>query len=837
MKKNLLAVAPLGKKLDLASIQLFFEKAETCPLQDPYRVRARYIGWKAASLLIDEKGELDRFFLQEMLSDLTSAPFEIALGRDGDAEIYRHLQISLDRLFSDESIWKAIRKCSMPLCSKTAEELIRDTLWPETIQTLHTAHVRRAALTAYLTPLRQVTGSCFATAPAIWVQNQQPLLLLQDLEVILSAGQLKRGLFSVPMNPGAGSGELNKPFDRLNPGGSPGLMAGFHEAKIPYIESVYRPTDTPQSIFTAAFLKHFGLVPDDLAATHTSAEVHAGVMWERLGGHIGSESLKTKQIKDFNHAIDRARRVFCAVADCALLRCWEYTIASFSDVKAEIGRWNLFVSLGLHPEQPSGIGRFFQQKLQEKLDAINGILSQLHAEHQMAANHVRMTENLMRSAASESRRHQLQAEMISAVQAVNSLAVHFDEMRGQAKWLAQFFSAFLEKAIEQLPMAFQEVFDPALVDGPTERFEDSPAGFRLIFKHGRSAAASWERIETEGQFVEAVYRFFESIEREWPIEKEMMGVFTELMTHLLQYIRSEPFLEGAKQRAKDNRVTQKGTPWAYQSGGTMETLVQSYFDVAPSEFSRAIRSEEELLQFLLDGAEIALGKEPLLMRSPTHAFLFYPSWLKKKEVRIEVEKSVTDDQAEFLADQFASFFSEAQRPLFYFGFRQQPHILNLRQRFRLGAQAMGLSPSIADRFLFESLPLFSSDEAKSALDATFQELGIAISWSIEPGAPLVTLRHLFEIAKQSLVMNGAGPFAKRDFEQELAETMRKLGLIPPAPVLFGDTNWSDWLLGFVPDAESRKLQLWRLNRTGLRGAPMEWDSVFQTGGTWSILMN
>ena len=54
------------------------------------------------------------------------------------------------------------------------------------------AHARRAALSAWMCTLRQSIGSCFATAPAIIVHDEQPEQLLKDLNVLLSTGRSKR---------------------------------------------------------------------------------------------------------------------------------------------------------------------------------------------------------------------------------------------------------------------------------------------------------------------------------------------------------------------------------------------------------------------------------------------------------------------------------------------------------------------------------------------------------------------------------------------------------------------------------------------------------------------
>jgi hypothetical protein len=848
VKKNLpadryldaLRASPLGEKLDLASLFLLSDRAEICPLQDPFRIRARYLGWKTASLLLDEKGELKQDMLKELLHSLASAPFLLIAGRDGDEMLFRHLLSSLQTLQDDPVLWKLLKKCSPPLANKTAEAIVRDTLWPDEFKTIQTKEVRRAALTAYLTLLRQTIGSCFATAPAILVQGKNPHGLVQDLEILLSAGQLRRGSYIVPMNPGSGVGELLKPLGGLPPHFSPGLQAAFHAVGLRLDDFLTHidANQTPRQIIASALKKRFGITDEDLEAERSSQAAQYGIMWEKGRAHFEAMSLRAKKIREFEQGVAQAERAFCSLADCALLRCWEYTIASFSDVKVEFARWNLYVSLGLHPDMPHhGIGSGLLERIQKKLDQLNIEIATLDAAHRQAVGQVHLTESLLRSG--DARRHQLQGEMAAAVQAVSNLAQMFDDAVKKAEWLSQLFPALIQGAIEKLQTSFQEVFDPAL-GRRQESLEDSPAGFRLLYKHGRTAAAGWERIENEAAFVDSVVRFFESLEREWAVEGQYREFFTALMTELIQYIRSDDFIQGALRRAKENQTTKNGLPWAYESGGTMQTLVQSYFGILPPEFSRPIRSAQELCSFLQEASSLLKGKGPFLMHSPTHAFLFYPAWLKPQtpSKKFWQEMKISPDQADFLGDRFAARLPELQRPLFHYGFRQRQSsalLMDLRMGLLLGAQAVKeIKDEAVDSFLYESLPVFSAEEARPILERFVQSIGKKAL--IDEMEPFLTSSELIVKMKKLLLISGIHPFSPVDWEMKIAQFARAESLSFPQPLLFGDTNWSDWFFGFVPHLQTGELQLWRLNRTLLRGIPMgEWDHVFREGGAWTIL--
>ncbi|HAB98447.1 MAG TPA: hypothetical protein DCE71_01330, partial [Parachlamydiales bacterium] len=334
-------------------------------------------------------------------------------------------------------------------------------------------------------------------------------------------------------------------------------------------------------------------------------------------------------------------------------------------------------SLDMDPEKtPPGIGAFLLVSIQNKLDAVSRTMAEIQSEHERAVQGVHAAERLLAQASSAADQSRFKSELYAQVHTANSLSSRMEEERKIALWLSQFFSHFLNEATEKLQEAFQEVFDSSLNTGEAERFEDSPAGFRLLYKSGRSAAASWERIEEASQFVHAVYKFFESLEGRYFVDLPMKSQFTQIMTELLQYIRSEAFISGALVRAKENKKAKSATPWAYQSGAVMQNLVQSYYDLPekPNEFSRNIRTPLELHEFLREAAKKNGGKTSL-MHSPTHGFLFHPSLMGPEDalnngLRFVKSLFVSSDQTEFLIERLSLYLPFDVRPLFHSGCRQ-----------------------------------------------------------------------------------------------------------------------------------------------------------------------
>ena len=153
-------------------------------IQDSYSYRALSLARDLAKILVDDKGQLLPFkgVLPYFLDPLGTS----------DDTIRSHQSNFLKRWNGDLEFIKKFRKFSLPLCHRKAEEMVRATLLLAPTVPLTDVHVRRAAVTACLTPLRQNVGSCFATAPAILAQQQHLDLFVDDLYELLTAGRLRR---------------------------------------------------------------------------------------------------------------------------------------------------------------------------------------------------------------------------------------------------------------------------------------------------------------------------------------------------------------------------------------------------------------------------------------------------------------------------------------------------------------------------------------------------------------------------------------------------------------------------------------------------------------------
>lgn len=834
---------PMTDFLGLESEAITSYYMDLIPVQDSFRHRAKYLGLRVGSLLIDEKGELDVEALTRLKNFFDRNSFVLGPGREGDALIFAHIKNCLSQLLEKREIWIAIRKFSPPLCHRKAEEVVRETLWPEEIRTVQTVHIRKAVLAAWLTLLRQTTGSCFATAPAILVQKNEALRFFQDLYDILSIGQLKRVFggkeYSVPMSINSGSGDLQRtvfgPFF--------GLVVAL-EAVGKKITKEDEKTirdlapQTVENILRAILLEDGGLTEEELKDEENLARIQMTPLLAKQGVYYQRPSPRALKVSEWKKRVAKATTHFRAITECALLRSWEYTLASFSDVKTEFTRWNLYIGLGIHPEQKFGIGAFLYEQVNEHLQKCQREIEKLTKEYELEIGALQALEVMIEGAVNEMRRNQLKSDWMIHTSTANSIAEMRSRLIPKAESLVGLFSWLIERYDEKLQEYFQELFDPSLARNELHLHDDSPAGFRLVYKHGRSDASQWTAVYTKEKYIEFLRDFFSRVENELDppphVGKELIS---DITTALIQFIQEDSFIDWAFARSKE-----KGrlSPWDYISGGTLQTLLMAYCnrDRPFSEATIIPHSEEELLQFL-----ISKGKNgPLLMHSPTHAFVFYPELLAAKRIKPLFNQPWSGEMQEHIAHKLSKKLPQEEGPLFIHLLRQKTSAeSNTLFRSNL-IEALGPriknKESLVDSVLYENSYLSNSNQTEKRLQQILTALGENPPTRKLEGV-LFGSYDLFELTKFSLLQSGKQALSDTDWDLKITEAMRKFGYLPDA-LLFADTNWSGWYFGFVQNPTTLQLELWRLNRTATQGFPMndwkEWLSP-ENRSAWCVLTN
>lgn len=789
-------------------------------LQDPLRYRARTLALEVALSLVGARGEL----LFEGIEANLAQSQGLSSGVEEDHLLFVHLLNCLKKLREDATLQNLLNRFSPPLCHRGAEQFVRDTLWPFKVEKIGIREIKASVLAVWFTWLRQITGSCFATAPAILVQAQHPHLLFQDLLDLLSKGGLSRvvegRLYTVPLCPSHEFADLYRPLGNSSLEYSVAMQAAFQEAQVamPVKEiEAKSPVEWIEKAVAEAIGLKLGELKDEKQVQRDSMDL---LLAKQSAVYYRAPNEKEKKGTLWLEKTAQIRTVYQAFGECALLRAWEYTLASFCDAKIDFAHWNLYVSLGLHPEQPGGVGAFLHKEVTAKLSDLQKEQQTLQEEYERSRRLAHTLEIMFQQTSNSERRHSLRAEWTRAELSANGALQRFHELEEEAQEAANLFSAFIQAYDAAIPNSFQEIYDPALVLQSISDQNDSPAGFRLCFKSGYNSL--WNFIRNKEEFITALRTFFTSVEREIQGDASKVESFS---TSLIQYVQTEEFLEGASARAAHNRAFERraSKPWEYVSGGNLQSLMAAYSGrAAPfTVFERRIQNEQELLLFLEQAGKEVGVEEPLLIHSPTHAFIYRPDWvprdlsssLKAMEgfwsgIKIEDERSLVEKFAERLAPE--------ERLLFLHQSRLEGPLDSIEKwRSILPGKVL-----LIDSFLYESLPQIPIEKARR----------IAHSFSVRnlsEKSPFLTPLQLRVLLKEQLP-------STIDGDRIIAETLRQEGLASPAPILFGDSNGSAGFLGLAISPHG-VLELWCFHRTSMRGFPMRTWFEQQRGGVWTIL--
>ncbi len=813
--------SPLAQILDLRQEGELALLCDLSGIQDSFRFRCQKRSLLLAQWLIDEKGELHLEKVDKILSLLKKTGYIVYPQGFNDSLFMQRVEFILKKLRGDPAFFKMIKKFSHPLCHRGAEQLIADAIGTHKVTD---AAIRQAVLAACLTLIRQNVGSCFATAPAILIHEEQIEAFLQDLYDLLTTGKLKRTfggvLFSVPLSPSWGIGDLKKQLG-LQAGLSPGLMEACIAA---------------------------GLIDKRLDGEEKQSALH------QLIARYPPQTTVEELIRQLVRNVDlekEAQTAFKRMTDHALLKAWEFTLASFSEVKMEFSRWNLYSSLGFDPEEKGGIGQVIYSYLQEKLALANEQMERFQREYEIAFDQVKAVEILFRGAGTEAEARRLQAEYQSRAYHMRACLDVRDEAHREAARYSNLFAFLIKQYDLQFPEYFQEIYDADMQEIKTGPYDDSPAGFRLVYKHGRSDASLWSLIYDGKQYIDALIDFFRMSEAPVAAAGDGEGgsdEIAEITTRIIAHLRTPEFIETAFVRmAKAHRVSLidrerlEKKPWAYTSGGTMTTLLKTYYrrESPLTEESRWVESPTDLLIFILDTLKNIHVKDPdrrMLMYSPTHAFILQPGWDFLKEgwqdggftytwvrdrlilprQRFYEELRLSYDEQQFLIKQFPFAKGEAAS------------LQELRQSLSAAARDQ------FDAFLYEALPLTSGQEWKDNvryLLADIADLNVLDSFP-DRFAEWMTAKAIQDIAKGCYLLSRRSCLSGLDLHAYIARRVQ-----PFPPLLFADTNWANHYFGFVVNPSTGQLELWRMDRTGSQGMPMSAWKEWLNGTTrapWGI---
>jgi phage regulator Rha-like protein len=212
-----------------------------------------------------------------------------------------------------------------------------------------------------------------------------------------------------------------------------------------------------------------------------------------------------------------------------------------------------------------------------------------------------------------------------------------DRFYSKSSFYPHLYSFMIEQFDLRFPEYFQEIYDADMQEVDLKEYEDSPAGFRLVCKHGRRDASLWSMVQDQEQFIDSLVEFFTYAEPQISAaaeEKNCDDDIKEIITLMIHHVQTEVFIRSAFHRSASlhnvsvdkknlsdlHRLEKK--PWSYTSGGVMNTLIKTYYrrDSEVSEETFTIQSEADLLHLLIE-----------TMKSLPYNFTAYfpEKWIKK----------------------------------------------------------------------------------------------------------------------------------------------------------------------------------------------------------------
>ena len=587
---------------------------------------------------------------------------------------------------------------------------------------------RFAVLSGWMYYLRQNIGSCFATAPAIVVQQFQPGYFLADCQQLLSRRGITRVIdgheFTVPMATSFGEGMFFQKFPpkelecsplakgilelamKARPGGAgekldysqEGLLSSLLKRSKGYelisladlversLENFSTKSSQERTTTSSRFLTRDPLSAQSGASTTLPPHIALSEsLSDSAGAKLGGQEERLRGGGRESHRLllEAIRGHVARLSDHPLVKVWEYSLASFSETRHRFCRWNLYISLGMDRSHKGGIGDYLYEDLNGRLEVANREAEQVRDQLEPLRDRVNFAAARLNSAHGESELSWLQTDYKNVKAEYESLDQQHLRLRTRAHKLAQLYNTLLDRYDALFPQYFQEVYDPNMGDALEQHrlYDDRPAGFRLLFKAGRSSSAQWEAIYSAAQYIEALSAFFRISEMDLSQDEEVKGIerdVSEVVTGLMQHVRSSTFLESAFHRLLQERGVANAplelhllessttTPWCYVSGGTMDALVSHYYgrleDARMARFTP--HQADELWVFLIDTMRSLPSWQrdkmrtepgiPLLMHSGDHAFTlraqkepFASSWRHKGYPYSWIRDRVVTPQLDF----------------------------------------------------------------------------------------------------------------------------------------------------------------------------------------------
>jgi hypothetical protein len=575
---------------------------------DPDLVRAMQLAKKLASaLVVKDTHELNVSHARRVLKKQhfhCKLPFEIMLKHHFESIIVLFEKNKQARLL--------LQRLSHPLANPWVEKLIRISLGISEKNFISDYHLRLFLVEALLSLVRQTVGSCFATSVCIMIQIQLPMQMLEDLFDLMTTGHLKR------VNEGV---EYRFPIC---------AKTGFG----PLIHDV-EPIAL-QDFIKRSIAKDFALDPKEI---NDISQIKSRSKFSVV---LAKEKKREQKIELAKKLLFEEGQEIKQRVQHPLTKCWEYTVASFTDANVERASYNMYIALGLSPEDEGGLASALMSQSQEEAQDAQSKVAELEEEIEVLEESLRGQDARALGALGDSARS-IGRQIQVSEHRLQTLIDERQEIVEHTNMSSGLPALILSELQLNFPYYFQELYDPEMHEFAGKVYEDSPAGFRLVYKHGTNDPLAWTHIYTKEQYLSCLEHYLNAMvpiliaNCEWNKGKDLMQ---GLIDSLQELVQTEEFYKGALARLESYRqkITQasgssKINPYSYISGASVESLCETYFrlnrplvykEAHPSSFSELliwlIDLFKEAPQRLLNAFE-KNREHSLIIRSSSHAFL------------------------------------------------------------------------------------------------------------------------------------------------------------------------------------------------------------------------
>lgn len=734
--------------------------------------------------------------------------------------------------------------------------------------------VKAAILASWFFRMRQQVGSCFSTALAIHIQAEQPLNFIKGLVELVSTGKLVRVVdgheFFVPLIPESGLGSINNVISNSSSTMSRILTSPLF-------------SDLFLSVNANYHAEYSKIVADQSRLQSVLAQLSA------LGANISIRLLLETIVKimfpnqkELEGLITRA---FISLADIALLRTWDYTLASFSDSSGSLTQKIVYIALGWNSSQKEGVGKVLQQTISALFDAQDKKLKELRDVYHSMQSAADASAAMMRSASSYENMKSASRSYSARTMSMSSIESEFQQERNKSECLSDLFNHLTDEVLVSLPSHFAEIYHvPNDTYTLSSIIADSPARFRLVSKQNTSRG-EWKKIQTPKEFINSISEFFRSIETDVidrinnKFSTNVSDEISECFQSITQHMYGRTFIEYAFLRIAHNYevkipidVTNKIewlsaqgiAPWSLPSGGSPNILLSSYyFQSSPPPsvsteilfpidvFKLSVLAAKKYKQsdFFLQEDINRLGY--MIAASPNHVFRTMVNHF------LDIQKLPIESIDMPIQTYMDSIIDSMRFPLF--NDDQVLEIIDvIQQEFHLRIKTIpkgsllinvvdNLKQVISQEFdvahakyvvesaVLQCLPFVDTSSGTWILNNIIQPLCTKhkIDFATWKNAFAYTLQsfsraHIGSHKMMYAIMDACPVLcSNKDLLGDLCTIMRNAKMLINPPMIFGDLNWDLDYIGLGVSPWTYNPELWICFRHGLKPKPLTlWDKFF-----------